>query len=45
LGRKANVSLMIACAGLSRRRQVHLKKINLGLDGVTSAPKSLRRVP
>jgi hypothetical protein len=30
---KADVSSMNACAGLSRRRQVNLKKINLGIDG------------
>jgi hypothetical protein len=32
LARKAKVSLINACAGLSRRRQVTLKKINLGID-------------
>jgi nicotinamide-nucleotide amidase len=39
LAHKANVSSMTACAGLSRRHQVHLKKINLGLDG-SSANKT-----
>jgi nicotinamide-nucleotide amidase len=33
LARKANVSSMTACAGLSRRRQVHLKKVNLEIEG------------
>jgi hypothetical protein len=32
LARKAKVSSINACAGLSRRRQVTLKKINLGIN-------------
>jgi hypothetical protein len=33
LAHKANVSSMNACAGLSRRRRVNLKKVNLEIDG------------
>ncbi|MGH6813466.1 MAG: hypothetical protein ACREDM_14395 [Methylocella sp.] len=34
MARRANLQSINACAGLSRRRQVNLKKVNLEIDGM-----------